>query len=58
MRIDEIIARMLPGIEERIFRANTEVVDAIVANGWTQKPTAPLKRVRELDRPIQYELWA
>jgi hypothetical protein len=57
MRIDEILARMLPGIEERILRVNTEVVDAIIANGWTQKPATPLKRVREADRPIQYELW-
>lgn len=56
MRIDEIIARLLPGIEERVFRANAEVASAIIANGWTKPATAPLKRRRQAQEADQYEL--
>jgi len=56
MRIDEILARMIPGIAERVMRPNEEVLAAIVAHGWTQTALAPLKRVSESQRPIQYEL--
>ena len=54
MRIDEIVARLLPEIESRVFRANAEVTAAIVGNGWTQRIAVPPKR--QARERVQYEM--
>jgi hypothetical protein len=56
--IGELVSALLPDIEARIFRANAEVTDAVVAHGWTAKrPARPRQRQRQqAAQPAQYEM--
>lgn len=54
-RIDSLIARLLPDIEARLFRPNTEVAAAVMATGWTRERMAQARRQRAME-PAQYEM--
>lgn len=56
MRIDEIVAMMLPDIEAHVMRANREVTDAILAHGWTPRQAVRPRQRQRAAEPAQYEM--